>query len=85
MGKQMDKMTSSVKVFDAEGQLLFECPVDEAEKAHSYAVEMEKMGVEVGLSSPSIPETLLVSLGARKDDLQSLGREIEGEIESHGS
>ncbi len=72
-----------MQVIDSEGQILFSCSVEEEEKAFNYAREMEEMGIEVKISAPSLPETLIQSLGAGEDDTQKLRQELNEEIEDH--
>ena len=76
----------TVKVIDKlEGQLLYECPVEEQDKAFEYAKQMEELGIEVEINSPSVPESLAQTLGAPEEDLQNLRKEILEEINSHNS
>lgn len=78
-----DSRKNLVQVLDTEGQILFSCPVEEEEKAFEYARQMEELGIEVKLSSPSVSETLIQSLGASEEDTQKLREEIIHEIEEH--
>lgn len=59
--------------------------LEEREKAFSYAAQLEEMGIEISIQEPSLPETLLVSLGATKSETDELKKEILEEIESHES
>ena len=78
-------MARVVQVIDSENQVLFECSIEEQEKAYNYAKSMEEMGIEVNLKTPSLPETLIDSLGANEDDQKILQKEIDEEIDSHDS
>ena len=59
--------------------------MDQSEKAHEYAANMEEIGMDVRISAPSSPETLSIALGANQDSLNKLAKEIDDEIDSHGS
>ena len=76
-------MTLCVRIVDKQGQVLFECPVEEKERAYRYACEMEQIGQEVSLVSPGLPEILMSSLGASEDELKALRDEIQEEVNSH--
>lgn len=77
-------MANTVKVIETQSQtVLFECPVDEADKAFRYAVEMEGHGVDVTLRSPSVPESLAETLGISEEDKIKLRAVLEQEIEDH--
>ncbi len=74
-----------IKVYDSQGQELASFSLEERNKAFEYAEQMEEMGIEVTLKEPSLPETLIASLGASEMDTGRLRREIDEEIESHGT
>lgn len=74
---------STVKVVDEQDQVLFECSTGEAEKAWTYARQMEELGIEVRLVSPSLPETLAKVLGGTDEELATLRHELDEEIDSH--
>lgn len=77
-------MASTIKVIETQSEtVLFECPVEQADKAFRYAVEMEGHGVEVSLRSPSVPESLAESLGISEEDKEKLKKALEKEIEDH--
>ncbi len=74
---------SDVKVLDEQDQVLFQCSLDQAEKAWNYAKDMEALGISVKISSPSLPESLAKSLGGSEQELDTLRHELEDEIDSH--
>lgn len=74
-----------IKVIDSEDQVLFECGLEEEDKAFDFARQMEEIGIEVKISSPSLPETLIISLGATQKDKDILRKELVEEIEEHDS
>lgn len=74
---------STVKVLDEQDQILFECAVEEADKAWDYARQMEEIGIAVKLVSPSLPESLAKILGGNESELEKLRHELDEEIDSH--
>jgi hypothetical protein len=77
-------MSGSVKLIDRlTGSILFECPIEEIESAYTKAEEYEEMGLDIELKAPSMPETLIRSLGATEDSVELLNKGIEEEIASH--
>lgn len=77
-------MSGSVKLLDKQtGSILFECPIEDIEKAYSKAEEFEEMGLDIEMKAPSMPETLIRSLGASEENIEALKRGIDDEIESH--
>lgn len=76
-------MESKIKLLDSEGQLLYEFPIENHEAAYAKAQELEDMGIDVTMQSPSLPETLGATLGMSKEETEKLKTEIENEIESH--
>jgi hypothetical protein len=80
----MEKEKSKILVRDLHGQqTLFECPIQEAEKAWKFAAEMEEMGIEVEVISPTLSETLSTSLGLSAQQLAEYKQSMEEEIEHH--
>jgi hypothetical protein len=79
-------MEATVKVVEKETQqLLFECPIDQQEKAYQYAGQMEEMGLDVEIQAPTIHETLSSSLGQDEESVQQLKQSIQEELEDHDS
>lgn len=77
-------MASKVKIIEEHGQtVLFECEMDKIEEAYKYAVELEELGIEFKIVTPSLPESLGESLGMSRHDLNQLKLELEEEIDSH--
>jgi len=53
------KTNLKVKVIDKHSkECLFECPVEETEKAYEYAASLDEMGLEVEVITPNIADTL---------------------------
>ncbi len=77
-------MSSTVKIIDKEtGNILFECPIEQIEKAYEKAEEFEGFGLDIILKAPSLPETLIRSLGASEENVASLNSMLDEEIASH--
>lgn len=74
-----------IKIYDSEGQELASFTLKDRDKAFEYAEQMEAMGIEVSIKEPSLPETLILSLGANRSDTEQLQKEIDEEIDSHGN
>lgn len=72
-----------ILLLDEEGQELASFALTEKEAAFDYAERLEEMGVSVILKEPSLPESLILSLGANEQDTAQLQREIDEEIDSH--
>lgn len=75
---------SKVKVIDINSeQVLFECDMTKIESAYQYASEMEQMGLDVKVISPTITETLCDSLGIELDARADYEQSVFSEIEDH--
>lgn len=80
----MEKEKSKIIVRDIQTeQTLFECPVSESEKAFQFAAEMEEMGLDIEVISPTLSETLSHSLGLTQEQLQEYKNSMDDEIEAH--
>ena len=80
----MEKEKSKILVRDvATQQILFECGINESEKAWQFAAEMEEMGLDIEVINPTISETLSHSLGLSKEELEEYKKSMDEEIESH--
>lgn len=76
-------MENKIQVIDSQMQILKEFSFEQLSDAYTYAEEMENLGIEISVIAPSLPETLLNSLGAKKGDTDKLRSEIEKELTSH--
>lgn len=77
-------MSSKVKVIENQSQtVLFECALEDIEKAYQYALEMEGHGIDVSLQAPSLPESLALTLGMNESEIENLKQMLNDEIESH--
>lgn len=73
-----------IRVLDAiSSTVLKEFSSDSYEEAQIYASEMEKMGLDIILDAPSLPESLAINLGANTEDVGALKDIINEEIDSH--
>lgn len=80
----MEKEKSKIIVRDVHTQqTLFECSMNEAEKAYAFAAEMEEMGLDIEVINPTLSETLSKSLGLSKEQLQEYKESMEEEMEHH--
>jgi tRNA A-37 threonylcarbamoyl transferase component Bud32 len=80
----MEKEKSKIIVRDIHTQqTLFECSVNESEKAYQFAAEMEEMGLDIEVVSPTLSETLSKSLGLSREQLQEYKESMEEEMEQH--
>lgn len=75
-----------VRVIEVQsGECLFETQMEHIDLAYKYASEMEEHGIDVKITSPSLPETLGMSLGATSEQQEALRRELQDEMDSHDS
>ena len=80
----MEKVTPKIKVIDREtGQSLFECALSESEKAYAFAAQMEEMGLDVKVKSPTLSDTLSSSLGLSPEAQAAYQDSLEEEMEQH--
>ncbi len=80
----MEKEIPKIRVVDTETrQVLFECQLDEADKAYQYAAGLEEMGLSVDVINPTLSETLTDSLGLSNEDRRKYEASLEEEIEHH--
>lgn len=66
-------------------ELLASFHLEESEKAYEYAKQMEEIGIEIQMETPSINHTLGQSLGMNKEQLENLSVAIDEEIASHNT
>lgn len=77
-------MTMKVRVLDmGSGQVLFECPVTESERAYTAAAGFEAMGLDVKVEHPSVNQTLASSLGVEGAPLDAFQESLAEEMEDH--
>ena len=77
-------MSSHIKIIDIETDLvLYTFDLSKQEEAFYKAKELEGMGLNIKLSTPTSIETLGSALGADQDILSKVSDEIDKEIESH--
>ena len=77
-------MSSTVKLIDkSTNTVLFTCSIEEIEAAYKQAESYEQMGLDIDLIAPSAPETLIRSLGANGQDIDTLKDVLNDEIKSH--
>lgn len=80
----MVKEKSKIQVTDiSTGQTLFECSLSESEKAYQFAAQMEEMGLDVKVISPTLSETLTRSLGLSNEETAEYLQSMDEEAEHH--
>lgn len=80
----MEKSKPKILVRDVQTQqVLFECAITESEQAYQFAAEMEEMGLDIEVVSPTLGETLSNSLGLTKEEEQKYKDSLEEEMDSH--
>lgn len=82
--RTMEKEKPKILVRDVQTkQVLFECPITDSERAWQFAAEMEEMGLDIEVITPTLSETLSTSLGLSKEQLQEYKDSMDEEMESH--
>jgi hypothetical protein len=77
-------MSNLIKLIEPNsGECLFE--TNDFESAYQKALELEQMGIEIKVVSPSAPASLAALLGASSDDLEILKTIIDSEIDHYGA
>jgi len=74
---------AKIQILDQDGFVLKEFPGNHIEAAYQYAEQMEAMDIEVQIKFPSLPSTLAESLGAKREELIQLEKELQDEIDDH--
>lgn len=76
--------TSKIRVIDQHtGQTLFECALDQSEKAYQFAAQMEEMGLDIKVVAPTLGDTLSQSLGLNNEEQRAYRDSLEEEIDQH--
>jgi hypothetical protein len=80
----MEKEKLKISVVDiATKQILFECPISESDKAYQLAAEMEELGADVEVMSPTLNESLSASLGLSEDSQRAYLESVKAEEHLH--
>lgn len=80
----MEKEISKIRVVDTDTrQVLFECAIDQSEKAYQFAASMEEMGLSIEVLHPTLSETLTDSLGLSNEERRNYEASLQEEIEHH--
>lgn len=64
-------------------QVLFECPVQDADRAYVVAADYEAMGLEVKVEHPTVNQTLADSLGVSGAPLEDFEQSLDDELDDH--
>lgn len=73
----------NILVQDDQGTTLGKFSFNDRDKAFELACQLEEMGVEAKIVEPSLPESLIASLGASDSDREILKQEIDEEMADH--
>lgn len=77
-------MDKNVKVIETQtGETLFSCTMEELESAYNYASSVEKMGIEVKVSTPTITQTLADSLRIPEEQQMEYQASVDEELHDH--
>lgn len=80
----MEKSKPKIFVKDVQTeQILFECELNESEKAYQFAAQMEQMGLDIKVVAPTLGETLSNSLGLTREQQEEYKESMEHEMETH--
>lgn len=80
----MSAKMPKIQVIDTQSeQVLFTCSVQESNKAYAYAAEMEAMGLDVKVISPTLADTLSASLGLSPQEQAKYQQSMEDEMDQH--
>lgn len=75
---------SQIQVVDnLSNEILYECSIEDSEKAYAFATEMEEMGLDIKIISPTITQTLTDSLGMSHDEKEEYENSVVAEIHDH--
>lgn len=73
-----------VRIIDnISGETLFEDSFKNMDKIYQKASEYEEMGLDTKITSPSVSQTLIMSLGASEKDVEELKQAELDEIDEH--
>jgi hypothetical protein len=74
----------TIKVIEVQSkQVLFECELQQIDQAYQYATQMEELGLDVKIVSPSITRELSHSLGVSEADWAKIATALDDEIAEH--
>jgi hypothetical protein len=77
-------MSLKVRVVDSNSkQVLFECALDQSDRAYEAAAGFEAMGLDVKIEHPNVNQTLADSLGVSGSQMEAFTESLDEEIEEH--
>lgn len=77
-------MSTQVQVIEVNsGESLFSCELKEIDSAYKYAVEMEKLGLDVKVEAIGLPFALSEELGISEEHKKQYLQSLDDEINSH--
>ena len=75
--------SNEILVFGPNNEILAHYPIKRLEDAYQYCMELERMGIEIKMHIPSLPEGLAMALGGSSEDCNKIRSEISQEISQH--
>ncbi len=80
----MENEKLKIQVLDvSSNQVLFECSLEDSQKAYVFAGEMEDIGLHVKVLNPTLAETLTNSLGLSHEKTLEYFKSMDHELEEH--
>ncbi|HXH75770.1 MAG TPA: hypothetical protein VNJ08_12425 [Bacteriovoracaceae bacterium] len=80
----MEKEKPKIRVVDVQsGQTLFECSLEDSDNAYKFAAQMEEMGLDIKVVSPTLTDTLSSSLGLSAQQTDEYRKSLDEEMEQH--
>jgi len=64
-------------------ETIFTCDLDQIHSAYEFSAKMEGLGIDTIIKAPSLPESLIIELGATDNDITKLNDYISKEIQEH--
>lgn len=80
----MENEKPKIQVLDVNTQqVLFETSLEHSEEAGRFAAEMEEIGLDVKIVTPTLAETLTNSLGYSQETMNDYLESMDHELEHH--
>lgn len=76
--------SSKIKIIDnGTKEVLYEYSFDDSDKAYAMATQMEEMGLDISIVTPSVTETLCDTLGLENDAKEDYEQSVIAEMHDH--
>ncbi len=80
----MENETLKITVVEANTQqVLFQCALEDSDKAYAYAAILEKEGIDIIVKNPTLSDTLSSSLGLSAEAKAAYQASMDQELEEH--